>query len=54
MKFYDNLKFVYEIQSRLREWNEQQEEEERNAAASRPVEYRRVPAQSCRGAGKVI
>jgi hypothetical protein len=44
VKFYENLKFVYEIQSRLREWNDQQEEEERVAAASRPVEDRRVPA----------
>lgn len=45
VKFYDNLKFVYEIQSRLREWDEQQDEEDRNAAASRPLEERRVPAQ---------
>jgi hypothetical protein len=46
VKFYENLKVVYEIQSRLRDWSEQQEEEERNAAASRPVEDRRVPAQT--------
>ncbi len=44
VKFYENLKFVYEIQSRLRDWNEQQEEEERSAALSRPVEDRRVNA----------
>jgi anti-sigma factor RsiW len=44
VKFYENLKVVYEIQSRLRDWYEQQEEEERNAAQSRPVEDRRVPA----------
>jgi len=44
VKFYENIKFVYEIQSRLRDWTEQQEEEDRNAAARRPVEERRVLA----------
>jgi hypothetical protein len=43
VKFYEDLKFVYEIQTRLRDWTEQQEEEDRNAAARRPVEDRRVP-----------
>jgi hypothetical protein len=46
VKFYENLKVVYEIQSRLREWTEQQEEEERNKAASRPLEERRVPVST--------
>lgn len=44
VKFYEEIKFVYEIQSRLRDWSEQQEEEDRSAAASRPLEERRVPA----------
>jgi hypothetical protein len=44
MKFYEDIKFVYEVQSSLKDWTEQQEEEDRNAAASRPVEERRVPA----------
>jgi hypothetical protein len=52
VKFYENLKFVYEIQSRLRDWNEQQEEEERNAALSRPVEDRRVPAAAPQTQGR--
>jgi hypothetical protein len=43
VKFYEDIKFVYEIQSRLRDWTEQQEEEDRSAAARRPVEDRRVP-----------
>ena len=43
VKFYEDIKFVYEIQSRLKDWTEQQEEEDRNAAARRPVEERRVP-----------
>jgi hypothetical protein len=42
VKFYENIKVVYEIQSRLREWTDQQEEEDRNAEAKRPVEDRRV------------
>lgn len=46
VKFYDNLKIVYEIQSRLGDWNEQQEEEERAAASVRPVEDRRVLVQT--------
>jgi len=52
VKFYENLKFVYEIQSRLREWEEQQQEEERSAAASRPIEERRVPAQKPEAQGR--
>ena len=46
VKFYEDIKFVYEIQSRLRDWTEQQEEEDRNAAARRPVEERRVPVSA--------
>ena len=46
VKFYEEIKFVYEIQSRLRDWTEQQEEEERNASKNRPVEERRVPASA--------
>jgi len=45
VKFYEDIKFVYEIQSSLKDWTDQQEEEEdRNAAAQRPLEERRVPA----------
>ena len=46
LKFYENIKVVYEIQSRLRDWTDQQEEEDRNAAAKRPVEERRVPVST--------
>ena len=46
VKFYEDIKFVYEIQSRLRDWTEQQEEEDRNASKNRPVEERRVPASA--------
>lgn len=34
VKFYEDLRFVYQIQSRLREWREQQEQD----AATTPVE----------------
>jgi hypothetical protein len=44
VKFYESLRFVYEAQSRLRDWAEQQEQEDRNAAADRPLEERRLPA----------
>ncbi len=33
VKFYDNLKFVYQIQNTLRQWQQQQTEEQRPAAA---------------------
>ena len=46
VKFYEDIKFVYEIQSRLRDWTEQQEEEDRNAAARRPMEERRLPVST--------
>jgi hypothetical protein len=46
VKFYENIKVVYEIQSRLRDWTDQQDEEDRNAAARRPVEERRVPVST--------
>ncbi len=33
VKFYDNLKFVYQIQNTLRQWKQQQDEEQPAAAA---------------------
>ena len=52
MKFYESIRFVYELQSRLREWTDQQEEEDRAAAAGRPVEERRLPMAAAPGEGK--
>jgi anti-sigma factor RsiW len=37
VKFYENLKFVYQIQSTLREWQQQQEEEQRQAGDPEPA-----------------
>ena len=51
VKFYEDIKLVYEIQSRLRDWTDEQEEEERNAKASRPLEERRVPVSTSPAAG---
>jgi anti-sigma factor RsiW len=45
VKFYENLRFVYQIQSRLREWREQQDQD----AATAPVETtdeRRLPVHN--------
>jgi len=44
VKFYDNLRFVYQIQSRVREWREQQEPD--NAAPAENADERRLPAHT--------
>jgi hypothetical protein len=55
VKFYENLKFVYEIQSTLRQWQQQQEEEQRPAASQgNPgpnTDGRKLPVRSPSGAG---
>ncbi|MBZ5624649.1 MAG: zf-HC2 domain-containing protein [Acidobacteriia bacterium] len=49
VKFYDNLKFVYQIQTTLREW-QQQDEERRPASDQKPQEPktddRKLPVKS--------
>lgn len=42
MQFYESVRFIYEVKSRLSQWTEQQEEEDRNARAQRPVEERKL------------
>lgn len=42
VKYYESLRFVYQIQSRLREWREQAEEEQK--AEEQDTESRRLPA----------
>jgi len=42
VKFYENLRFVYQIQSRLREWREQQEQDAA-AASAETTDERRLP-----------
>jgi hypothetical protein len=46
VKFYENLRFVYQIQSRLREWREQQEQDNATAAATESTDDRRLPVKS--------
>jgi hypothetical protein len=46
VKFYENLKFVYQIQTTLREW--QQQDEERQAPA-RKTDDRKLPVNSSPG-----
>jgi len=50
VKFYENLRFVYQIQSRLREWRDQQDQDA--AAAPAPAENtdeRRLPVRGTAG-----
>ncbi|HYM12787.1 MAG TPA: zf-HC2 domain-containing protein [Bryobacterales bacterium] len=47
VKFYENLRFVYQIQSRVREWREQQEPD--NAAPAENPDERRLPARTAPG-----
>jgi anti-sigma factor RsiW len=46
VKFYENLRFVYQIQSRLREWREQQQEQDAVAAPAEKTDERRVPVHN--------
>lgn len=43
VKFYEDLRFVYEVQSRVREWTEQQDQDSRTRSAEQPLEDRRLP-----------
>jgi len=48
LKFYDSLKVVYQIQSTLREWRQQQDEEQRTSGSSaertgQSADQRRLP-----------
>jgi len=40
VKFYQSLKVVYQIQSTVREWEQQQEEEQKAAENARPDEHK--------------
>jgi anti-sigma factor RsiW len=53
VKFYENLKFVYQIQSTLHQWQEQQEEEQRPATVQEgpgaDTDGRKLPVTSPTG-----
>ena len=49
VKFYENLKFVYQIQSMLRDLQQQQEEEQPKAgqkSTARPTDERKLPVKT--------
>lgn len=49
IKFYDNLKFVYQIQTTLKEWQQQDEEQKPSAGTSTPggrADDRQLPVKS--------
>ena len=52
VKFYESIKFVYQVRARLQEWNQQQDEEqatltERKASpAGKPVDEKRLPVKT--------
>ena len=53
MKFYESIKFVYQIQTKLRDWQQQQEDEQRPAEtgkAGRNADEHRLPAKGSAGA----
>jgi hypothetical protein len=48
VKFYENLRFVYQIQSRLREWRDQQDQDAA-AAPAENTDERRLPVHATTG-----
>jgi hypothetical protein len=48
VKFYENLRFVYQIQSRLREWRDQQDQDAA-AAPAENTDERRLPTHGTAG-----
>jgi len=48
VKFYENLRFVYQIQSRLREWRDQQDQDAA-APAAENTDERRLPVRGTAG-----
>jgi hypothetical protein len=48
VKFYESIKFVYQVQTKLRDWQQQQEDEQRPAEtgkAGRSADEHRLPAK---------
>jgi hypothetical protein len=40
VKFYESIRFVYQVRSRLQEWNQQQDEEQQSSAADKNKQNR--------------
>jgi hypothetical protein len=45
VKYYENLKVVYQIQALLREWQQQEDEQKPAAAAQPTVDDRKLPVK---------
>jgi hypothetical protein len=54
VKFYESIKFVYQVRARLQEWNQQQDDEQSAAAerkqnrgaAEKPMDEKRLPVKN--------
>ena len=49
VKYYESIKFVYTVRSRLQEWNQQQDEEQATAGERKPsrsVDEKRLPVRN--------
>lgn len=55
VKFYDNLKFVYQIQATLREWQQQDEEQRpvKSRSTGRKTDDHKLPSKSAPGSGAI-
>jgi Putative zinc-finger len=55
VKFYDNLKFVYQIQTTLREWQQQDQEQRpvKSRGTGQRTDDHKLPAKSAPGGGAV-
>ena len=52
VKYYENLKVVYQIQTLIREWQQQQEDEQKPAVQSQPkVDNRKLPIKGTTSGG---
>jgi len=52
VKYYENLRLVYEVQSRLQEWTQQEEEERKARPPSQQQQQQVQPADIGNGSGK--
>ena len=45
VKFYDNLKFVYQIQTILRDWQQQEEDQKAAESSEQKTDDRKLPVK---------
>jgi len=49
VKFYENLKFVYQIQTTLREWQQQDQEQRNGQGSEKKTDDRKLPVKAAPG-----